>query len=84
MPWHWKPMKDVAIYEKPRGGESSHLSAAHASVRETYRRTGLSLSVTLPATSPTEKALSLQRISFPPLRLWMHVQLLRQQETAGT
>ena len=23
MPWHWKPMKDVAIYEKPRGGESS-------------------------------------------------------------
>ena len=26
MPWHWKPMKDVAIYEKPRGGESSHRS----------------------------------------------------------
>ena len=23
MPWHWKPKKDVAIYEKPRGGESS-------------------------------------------------------------
>ena len=23
MPWHWKPTKDVAIYEKPRGGESS-------------------------------------------------------------
>ena len=26
MPWHWKPKKDVAIYEKPRGGESSHRS----------------------------------------------------------
>ena len=23
MPWHWKPMKDVAIYDKPRGDESS-------------------------------------------------------------
>ena len=23
MPWHWKPTKDVAIYEKPRGDESS-------------------------------------------------------------
>ena len=22
MPWHWEPMKDVAIYEKPRGAES--------------------------------------------------------------
>jgi hypothetical protein len=26
MPWHWKPMKDVAIYDKPRGDESSHRS----------------------------------------------------------
>ena len=23
MPWHWEPMKDVAIYDKPRGDESS-------------------------------------------------------------
>ena len=23
MPWHWKPKKDVAIYDKPRGDESS-------------------------------------------------------------
>ena len=26
MPWHWKPMKDVAIYDKPRGVESRHRS----------------------------------------------------------
>ena len=24
MPWHWEPMKDVAIYEKPREAESRH------------------------------------------------------------
>ena len=26
MPWHWEPMKDVAIYDKPRGVESRHRS----------------------------------------------------------
>ena len=26
MPWHWEPMKDVAIYDKPRLVESRHLT----------------------------------------------------------
>ena len=26
MPWHWEPMKDVAIYERLRGAANTHRS----------------------------------------------------------
>ena len=34
MPWHWKPMKDVAIYEKPRGGGITCQSDAESEYNE--------------------------------------------------